>query len=125
MHSFTAIGGRFIIGRDRISFQTGGAIARAGGKIQDIESSPASFVSFDDQIQVSELDLTVGQKLASLAGLDPKRWYEGIAWKHVYLLTLTTGHRFVYVWSIVDCWRSFLFLDQELAGKMTGKHARH
>jgi hypothetical protein len=121
MDSFTAIGGRFIIGRDRLSFQTGGAIAQAHGKAHDIPGMPACIVSFDEPLKVSELDQTVAERKATQGGFDTKRWYEGIAWKHAYLLTLSTGQRFVYVWCIVDCWRSFLFLDQESAGK----HVQH
>src|SRR5215469_12889495 len=106
MDSFTAIGGRFIVGRDRLSFQTGGAIARAHGTAHDIAGMPVSIVSFDCDLHVEELDLSVAEGLAIQAGLDPKRWYEGIAWKHAYLLTLA-NQRFIYVWCIVDCWRSF------------------
>lgn len=82
MYSFTAIGSRFIVGRDRLSFQTGGALARAGAKFNDIPDMPATLVWFDGDLRVEELDLTVADQLAIQAGLDPKRWYEGIAWKH-------------------------------------------
>lgn len=113
MLSFDALGGRFMVGRDRLSLKIGGAIARAGGKIHDIEASPASLVSFDDELKIESLDLAVAERKAIQAGLDPKRWYEGIVYKQVYLLTLATGQRFIYVWCVVDCWRSFLFLDPE------------
>src|SRR5216110_3144449 len=103
MSSFDSNGGRLMVGRDHLSLKTGGALARAGAKIHDIEASPASLVSFDDELKVESLDLDVAERKATQAGFDPKRWYEGIAYKQVYLLTPTTGQRFIYVWCIVDC----------------------
>ncbi len=86
----------------------------------DVAAMPATFVEFDDDISVTELDLeTAAQKAAH--NPDTWRWYEGSGAKRVYLITTATGKRFVYVLAVVDCWLSFLFPDPDAASSLPEK----
>jgi hypothetical protein len=106
-----ASGGRFIIGRDRLSFSTGLELTFVHGKnMYDIPGKPAYILEFED-LHLEELDLSVAEQKAIQEGLDSKRWFDGIMAKKAYLLRLQQGQRFIYIVDVLDCWRSFLFID--------------
>lgn len=112
---FDSIFGRFLVAHERITFATGLEIARARAKNYLIPQTPTCIIEFDD-LSVEELDLEVAAQKAA-HNLDTKRWFEGIEPKKAFLLTLGRGQRFIYVADIVDCWRSFLFIDEEVPTK--------
>lgn len=88
------------------------AICDNGGKVDDIDGTASSFVSFSD-IEVDTLDEDTAWK--RISGNDAhERIFGQTDLKVIYRLTLKDGQRIIYV-QCADCFESFLAQDSHVS----------